>query len=149
MEEVKEPFNTKYPTWIIAFCPDTNSFFVTNERYFFWESEQEFDSENDGIDYFEHNVSYFIDIANKIIHTERVWLENTSKWYESWQKGQQHGKKGFESEHAAEEFAAKTGGTVRFSPLPDYMGVIPYWTVVRNPADAGADGPAAPDGPQP
>ena len=38
-------------------------------------------------------------------------------------------RKGFESEHAAKEFAAKVSGTVRFSPLPDYMGMIPYWTV--------------------
>ena len=38
-------------------------------------------------------------------------------------------RKGFESEHAANEFAAKVGGTVRFSPLPDYNGMIPYWTV--------------------
>ena len=37
--EVNEPFNTKYPYWIIAFCPDTNSFFVTNERHFFLEGE--------------------------------------------------------------------------------------------------------------
>ena len=57
------------------------------------------------------------------------------------EKMQQHEKRGFESEHAAKEFAAKTGGTVRFSPLPDYMGEIPYWTVERNPADAGTDGP--------
>ena len=83
MKEVKEPFNTKYPTWIIAFCPDTNSFFVTNQRHFFWESEKEFSSENDGINYFERNISCFIDIANKIIYTEKVWLENTSKWYDS------------------------------------------------------------------
>lgn len=82
MKEVKEPFNTKYPTWIIAYCPDLNSFFVTNERHFFWESENEFNSENDGINYFENNVSDFINIANEIIHTKKVWLENTSKWYE-------------------------------------------------------------------
>lgn len=77
MKEVKESFNTKYPTWIIAFCPDTNSFFVTNQRHFFWQSEEEFSSENDGINYFEHNT------ANKILHTKKVWLENTSKWYDS------------------------------------------------------------------
>lgn len=82
MKEVKEPFNTKYPTWIIGFCPDINSFFVTKERHFFWQTEEEFSSENDGINHFEHNISYFINIANKITHTEKVWLYNTSKWYE-------------------------------------------------------------------
>ena len=25
--EVDEPFNTKYPTWIVAYCPDEDSFF--------------------------------------------------------------------------------------------------------------------------
>lgn len=32
--EIEEPFDTKYPTWVVAYCPDDNSFFVTNERHF-------------------------------------------------------------------------------------------------------------------
>jgi len=79
--EIDEPFNTKYPTWIVAFCPDTNSFFVTNERHFFWESEEEFDSEEAGIYYFEHQTQRFMNVANQMVHTERIWLENTQKWY--------------------------------------------------------------------
>ncbi len=79
--EIEELFNTKYPTWIIAFCPDTNSFFVTNERYFFWESEEEFDSEEAGIYYFEHQTQRFMNVANQMVYTERIWLENTQKWY--------------------------------------------------------------------
>lgn len=71
----------KYPTWIIAFCPDTNSFFVTNERYFFWESEEEFDSEEAGINYFENHIQRFLTVANLRDYTERIWLENTQKWY--------------------------------------------------------------------
>ena len=58
--EIDEPFNTKYPTWIVAFCPDTNSFFVTNERHFFWESEEEFDSEEAGINYFENHTIFML-----------------------------------------------------------------------------------------
>ena len=38
-------------------------------------------------------------------------------------------RKGFECEHNANEFAQKVEGTVKFSPLPDYMGMIPYWVV--------------------
>lgn len=79
--EVEEPFDTKYPTWIIAFCPDTNSFFVTNERHFFWESEEEFDSEEAGINYFENHIRRFLTVANLRDYTERIWLENTQKWY--------------------------------------------------------------------
>ena len=80
-KEVKEPFNTNYKTYIIAFCPDTNSFFVTNERHFFWESDQDFDSEESAINYFESHVQEFADIASKVINTKKVWLENTAKWY--------------------------------------------------------------------
>ncbi len=38
-------------------------------------------------------------------------------------------KKGFESEVSATRFAEQVGGTVRFAPLPDYMGMTPYWAV--------------------
>lgn len=89
--EMEEPFDTKYPTWIIAFCPDTDSFFVTNERHFFWESEEEFDSEETGIYYFEHHVKHYINIEKEIMgqmmfgdkfsDINMVWLENTQKWY--------------------------------------------------------------------
>ena len=37
--------------------------------------------------------------------------------------------KGFDSEHKAKEFAERVNGEVKFSPLPDYMGMIPYWKV--------------------
>ena len=38
-------------------------------------------------------------------------------------------RKGFESEYAADKFAEKVGGKVEYKPLPDYMGMIPYWIV--------------------
>lgn len=90
--EINEPLNTKYPTWIIAFCPDTNSFFATNERHFFWESEEEFDSEESAINYFKKQTQHFIDINNLIMGeyypypngdvAKKVWLDNTNMWYE-------------------------------------------------------------------
>ena len=87
--EIDEPFNTKYPTWIIAYCPDDNCFFVTNERHFFWESEEEFDSEEEAIDYVKNNVEYFLEVSNGIqgqirpgiTIINRIWLENTGKFY--------------------------------------------------------------------
>ena len=89
--EITEPFNTEYPTWIIAFCPDTAEFFVTNQRHFFWESEQNFESEEEGIKWFEEHVGYFIDVNNKIMNdmfvhptwnqNRKVWLDNTNKFY--------------------------------------------------------------------
>lgn len=86
MRELKEDFNTKYPTWIIAFCPDTASFFVTNQRHFFWQSYEDFNSKESAINYFENHIQYFVDIQNKLIPTtcnvNKVWLDNMSKWYE-------------------------------------------------------------------
>jgi hypothetical protein len=37
-----ENFSDKYATWIIAYCLDTDSFFATNKRHFFWEYNDEF-----------------------------------------------------------------------------------------------------------
>ena len=89
--ELEESFDTKYPTYIIAFCPDTDSFFVTNERHFFWESEEEFDFEEAAIHYFGKHAKYFIKIEKEIMSgmmfgdkfkdIDKVWLENTQKWY--------------------------------------------------------------------
>ena len=87
--EADEPFNTKYPTWIVAYCPDEDSFFVTNERHFFWESEEEFDSEEEAIDYVENHVGYFVELSKEIqgrmrsdrTIMNRIWLENTRKFY--------------------------------------------------------------------
>ena len=59
-------FNKKFPTWIIAFCPDTNSWFVTNERYFYFEFPFEFKTEQAGIDYFVENPSIFYGIETEI-----------------------------------------------------------------------------------
>ena len=81
-----------HDTWIIAFCPDTDLFFVTNQRAFYWESEEEFESEETGIHYFEHHVQYFIDIENELMApilpilygrktVDKIFLENTNKWY--------------------------------------------------------------------
>lgn len=72
-----------HDTWIIAFCPDSNSFFVTNQRAFFWESEDEFSTEEDAIDYFEKRIAYFCYIASSLTHElqDKIYLENTGKWY--------------------------------------------------------------------
>ena len=87
--EVDEPFNTKYPTWIVAYCPDEDSFFVTNERHFFFFFEEEFDSEEEAIDYVENHVGYFVELSKEIqgrmrsdrTIMNRIWLENTRKFY--------------------------------------------------------------------
>ena len=89
---LEDSFSKTFPTWIIAFCPDTDSFFVTNQRYFFWEYDKEFETEEDGIKYFIDHLEEFlkVDIAlmNKPLHSSHtdlffnsIFLENTRKWY--------------------------------------------------------------------
>lgn len=85
-------FNQEFPTWIIAYCPDISVFFITNKRYFFWEYDKEFATEEEGIKYFEKHVNKFIDIENRIKNeimlrrfvdpsNTSVFLENTGKNY--------------------------------------------------------------------
>ena len=78
-----------HDTWIIAFCPDTDSFFATNQRAFFWEFDKEFESEEAAIDYFDRFATYFVETEDAIMsHAVYGWedvdesyLENTKKLY--------------------------------------------------------------------
>lgn len=75
-------FSTKFPTWIIAFCPDLDSWFVTNERFFYYEYNKEFETEEEGIEFFKENAKLFYDIEKKMkvyrpsFYEGSVWLEN-------------------------------------------------------------------------
>ena len=79
-----EDFSKSYPTWVIAYWVDTNSFFVTNQRYFFWEYDNEFFCESDAISYFKTHLDEFKKIRNEILNSTGGWkissdlyLENT------------------------------------------------------------------------
>lgn len=76
-------------TYIIAFCPDTDSFFVTNQRYFYYECPLiEFENEDRCISYFEQHIFEFLAIRNQIMRgfgqkeSNRIYLENTKRSYE-------------------------------------------------------------------
>lgn len=87
--EVNESFSTEYQTYIIGYCPDIDEFFVTNQRHFFWETENEFTSEEDGVEYFESHIEYFVGVKNEILslifenkaNYNDAYLENTRKRY--------------------------------------------------------------------
>lgn len=70
--EVKEPFNRKYSTWVIAYCPDSNSWFTTNERNFYYEYPDEFQCENDAINYFRQNIKTFYNLQTPMNN----WFKN-------------------------------------------------------------------------
>lgn len=74
-------FNTEFPTWIIAYCVDTNSWFCTNERFFYYEYPKDFECENDAIEYFRNNVYEFFKLSREM-HPKNIvsiFLENTSE----------------------------------------------------------------------
>lgn len=85
--EIKEPYSTKKGTYIIAFCPDTDSFFITNERHFYYEHEKDFESERQAIEYFKTNGNEFIPIRNKLMqemgqrNQNHVYLENIQMFF--------------------------------------------------------------------
>lgn len=75
-------FSTEFPTWIIAFCPDTDSWFVTNQRFFYYEYDKEFLTEEEGIAFFKDNPKIFYDeeirmeVYRPSFRKNGVWLEN-------------------------------------------------------------------------
>lgn len=76
-------FSTEFPAWIIAYCPDINSWFCTNQRFYYYEFANEFQDEKDAINYFENHIEEFVGLSNEMCpnKTNSVFLINTKKWY--------------------------------------------------------------------
>lgn len=78
-------FNTKFSTWIIAYCPDTLSWFVTNKRFFYYEYPEEFDTEQGGIDFIKSNPNIFYKLENEMMKHRpqfaegHIYLDNTEE----------------------------------------------------------------------
>ena len=81
-----ENFNDTYSSWIITYCLDTNSFFVTNQRHFFWEYDTEFLRERDAIDYFRSHIDEFIRIRKDILSNSGGWKPNSDMFLENTQE---------------------------------------------------------------
>ena len=75
-------FSTEFPTWIIAFCPDLDAWFVTNKRFFYYEYDKEFETEEEGIKFFKNNPRIFFDeeirmgVYKPSFYRDGVWLDN-------------------------------------------------------------------------
>lgn len=75
-------FSDKFPTYIIAFCPYTDSWFATNERFFFYEYPMDFPNEEAAIGYFIRNPEVFLKIEKEMnvyrpsFNSDGVYLEN-------------------------------------------------------------------------
>ena len=77
-------FSTRFPTWIIAYCPDTDSWFCTNQRFFYYEYPKEFQCESEAVAYFNEHSDEFIVLTKEMSPSWDVFgafLENTGKWY--------------------------------------------------------------------
>lgn len=92
-----EKFSDKYTTWIIAYCLDTDSFFATNQRHFFWEYNDEFQCENDAVNYFRNHLDEFRNARKEILSHCGGWsidkdlfLENTKERFANANKKSKH-----------------------------------------------------------
>ena len=58
-------FTTEFPTWIIAYCVDTDSWFCTNQRFFYYEYPEDWKK-----------------IVERAMNTDYSW-GNSAKQYEA------------------------------------------------------------------
>ena len=78
-------FCSEFDTWILAFCPDSDSWFATNRRFFFYEYPMEFPNEKAAISYFKCNPNVFLILENTMgvyrpdFYEGGVWLDNTKE----------------------------------------------------------------------
>lgn len=78
-------FNTAFDTYILAFCPDTDSWFATNQRFFYYEYRKEFESESEAIEYFKNNPNVFLEQEERMnvyrpsFYDGGVYLDNTNE----------------------------------------------------------------------
>ena len=82
-KQFKDTFKTVSYTHLIAYCLDTNSFFITNQRHFFWEYDTEFLRERDAIDYFRNHIDEFARIRKDILSNSGGWKPNSDMFLEN------------------------------------------------------------------
>ena len=78
-------FSTEFETFILAFCPDTDSWFATNKRFFYYEYPKEFPDEESAIEFFKNNTKVFYEEEARMqvykpdFYLGKVRLENTDE----------------------------------------------------------------------
>ena len=86
-------FDTVFNTYILAFCPDTDSWFATNQRFFYYEYQKEFKSESEAIEYFKNNPNIFLEQEERMkvyrptFYAEGVYLDNIKELIKVSMKG--------------------------------------------------------------
>lgn len=64
--QIPTDFSKQFATYIIAYTPEYNAWFITNERYFFYEDCVEFKTQNDAYIWFIKNLYSYWQIQNDI-----------------------------------------------------------------------------------
>lgn len=78
-------FDSVFDTYILGFCPDTDSWFATNRRFFYYEYPKEFPDEKSAIDFFKGNPKIFLDLEKEMdvyrpsFYNGGVRLDNTEE----------------------------------------------------------------------
>ena len=78
-------FTTEFPTYILAFCPDTDSWFATNQRFFYYEYPMDFPNEEAAISYLKRNPDVFVKLEKSMgvyrpsFRENGVWVDNTNE----------------------------------------------------------------------
>lgn len=76
-------FSTEFDIYVIAYCIDSNTWFVTNQRFWYFQFDNEFQTEKEGIEFFESNLSMIFKKQKELCFwkDKDIYLENTSKLY--------------------------------------------------------------------
>lgn len=75
-------FSSEFNTWILAFCPDSDSWFATNQRFFYYEYPMDFPNEEAAVGYFKRNPEVFLKLEESMkinrpsFNLGGVYLEN-------------------------------------------------------------------------
>lgn len=78
-------FSSTFDTYILGYCPDTLSWFATNQRFFYYEYPKEFKTKEEAEDFFRKNSDEFYKIENDIVEHRPsfadgfIYLEISSK----------------------------------------------------------------------
>lgn len=78
-------FDSKFDTYILAFCPDTDSWFATNQRFFYYEYPMDFPNESAAVGYFERHPDVFLELERDMgiyrptFNNGGVYLDNINE----------------------------------------------------------------------
>lgn len=70
-------FSSTFDTYILGYCPDTLSWFATNQRFFYFEYDKEFSTKEEAEKYFREHAKEFYEIELKITDYRPSFADKT------------------------------------------------------------------------